>query len=282
MLTSTFCHIPGIGLPTERALWAAGIHTWEAIQERRAGDFPLGPRREKIVRSLVDQSFIHLRQGDARFFAGLLPVEQHWRLFPEFRQSLAYLDIETTGMGTPDDHITAVALYDGRELRSFVDGRNLDEFEQALGEYEVIVTYNGKCFDIPFIRQTLGFPVEQAHIDLRYVLKSLGYAGGLKACERKLGIDRGDLDGVDGFFAVLLWEDYTANGNERALDTLLAYNALDVVNLERLMVLAYNKKLSDTPLHPTLLLPLPEMPEVPFTPDLETIERIKERMFHYP
>lgn len=281
MLTSTFCHIPGIGLQMERTLWAAGIHTWETLRERRAGDFPLGPGRERIVRPFIDQSFVHLRQRNARFFAGLLPAEQHWRIFPEFRESLAYLDIETTGMGTPDDHITAVALYDGRNLRSFVDGRNLDQFEEALGEYEVIVTYNGKCFDVPFIRHAMGIPLDQVHIDLRYVLKSLGYAGGLKACERKLGIGRGVLDGMDGFFAVLLWEDYTENANERALDTLLAYNALDVVNLERLMILAYNMKLKGTPLHPAHLLPLPEMPEIPFKADLKTIERIKGRMFYY-
>ena len=281
MLTSTFCHIPGIGLQTERTLWAAGIHTWEALRECRAGDFPLGPGRERIIRPFIDRSFVHLEEHDVRFFGGLLPAEQHWRLFPEFRESLAYLDIETTGMGTIDDRITAVALYDGRNLRSFVDGQNLDEFRNALGEYEVIVTYNGKCFDVPFIRQTLGIPVDQVNIDLRYVLKGLGYTGGLKACERKLGIDRGDLDGVDGFFAVLLWEDYTVNGNERALDTLLAYNALDVVNLEQLMVLAYNMKLRGTPLHPEHLLPLPGMPEIPFKPDSATIERIRERMFHY-
>jgi len=56
---------------------------------------------------------------------------------------------------------------------------------------------------------------------LRYVLKSLGYSGGLKSCEKALGLDRGDLDGVDGYFAVLLWRDYQKKHNEKALETLL-------------------------------------------------------------
>jgi uncharacterized protein len=281
MLINTFCHVPGIGLQTERSLWSAGIHTWGALMECASGAFPLSARREKTIRPFIHRSRLHLQQGDARFFAELLPAEQHWRLFREFRSSVAYLDIETTGTGPPDDHITAIALYDGQTVRSYIHGRDLDRFERDLDRYGVIVSYNGKCFDVPFIRQNLRIPVDQVHIDLRYVLKSLGYGGGLKACERKLGIGRGDLDGVDGYFAVLLWDDYARNGNERALHTLLAYNALDVVNLERLMVIAYNMKLRETPFLPGHALPPPEPPEIPFESDSETIEGIRRRIFQY-
>jgi hypothetical protein len=116
-----------------------------------------------------------------------------------------------------------------------------------------------------------------AHIDLRYVLKSLGYAGGLKRCEKALGLDRGDLDGVDGFFAVLLWQEFQQTGNIKALETLLAYNIEDVVNLETLMVLAYNMKLKDTPFSQSHALPMPEIPDIPFKPDRPTIEKIRQK-----
>jgi uncharacterized protein YprB with RNaseH-like and TPR domain len=79
------------------------------------------------------------------------------------------------------------------------------------------------------------------------VLASLGYKGGLKGCERQLGLTREGLEEVDGFFAVLLWKDFKKNKNHKALETLLAYNIQDVVNLEALMIKAYNKKLKDTP-----------------------------------
>jgi len=59
-------------------------------------------------------------------------------------------------------------------------------------------------------------------------------------------MDRGDLSDVDGFFAVLLWNEYQKTGNQKALDTLLAYNVQDTVNLESLMVTAYNMKLKET------------------------------------
>ncbi len=117
--------------------------------------------------------------------------------------------------------------------------------------------------------------MEQAHIDLRYVLRALGYKGGLKRCEKQMGLDRGILDGVDGYFAVLLWHEYQNTGNRKALDTLLAYNIYDTVNLENLLVEAYNQHVSKTPFAESHRLAEPFMPALPFYPDLEIIERLK-------
>jgi len=50
-----------------------------------------------------------------------------------------------------------------------------------------------------------------------------------------------------------------------------------VVNLETLMVLAYNMKLKDTPFRSTHALPMPGIPNIPFKPDRLTIERIRQR-----
>ena len=71
--------------------------------------------------------------------------------------------------------------------------------------YRLLVTYNGKTFDAPFVRRCLGAPLDQPHIDLRYVLGSLGYRGGLKGCERQLGIPRQGLEDVDGAFSCRGW-----------------------------------------------------------------------------
>ncbi len=54
--------------------------------------------------------------------------------------------------------------------------------------------------------------------------------GGLKGVERQLGIKR-QLTDVDGYMAVQLWWDYINNNNQESLQTLLAYNEEDVVNL---------------------------------------------------
>ena len=275
MLVNTFCHIPGIGEVTEKRLWSAGVGSWDACLGE--GGSSLSTKRREGLRKFVVESKEQMDLKNARYFADLLPAHLHWRLFSEFRDSVAYLDIETTGLSTWDHSITTISVFDGNNLFHYVQGKNLADFEMDIERYKVLVTYNGKCFDIPFIQWYFRTTLDHVHIDLRYVLRSLGYSGGLKGCERQLGIDRGELEGVDGFFAVLLWNEFHRTGNEKALETLLAYNMEDTVNLEQLMVMAYNLKLKSTPFEQSHPLALPCPPEIPFRADRETIEIIRRR-----
>jgi len=272
VLRHTFCHTPGLGPQNERLLWQAGLHTWNDLIW--ADDVPLTPKKTDALLDIARRSTHHLSERDPGFFYEHLPAKEHWRLFEEFRADVAYFDIETTGLGNPEDYITTIVLYDGHELRHYVHGTNMEEFCDDVARYKVLVSYNGKSFDAPFVRRCLNAPLDQAHIDLRYVLGSLGFKGGLKGIERQLGIERQGLEDIDGFFAVVLWSDYWNNGNQKALQTLLAYNALDVINLETLMIIAYNKKLIDTPFADKTL-PLPTSPPLPFKADQETIRRLK-------
>ena len=271
MLRNSFCHIPGIGPKFESRLWALGLHNWDSVLDR---DTPIisAKRRESVNRHLRQSSF-ELAQGNSRYFSQRLPSEEHWRIFSDFRHSVAYVDIEATGVRGADA-ITTIALYDGYGIHCYVQGRNLGDFANDIGHYDLLVTYNGKCFDVPFIERSFGIRINAAHIDLRFLLHGLGYKGGLKGCEKQLGIDRGPLDGLDGYFAVLLWQDYV-QGNERALDTLLAYNVEDVINLEALMVTAYNRMLERTPFADSHHCQSPIVPVSPFTPDMATIHRLR-------
>ena len=198
-------------------------------------------------------------------------------MFQEFRDSVAYLDIETTGLDYYAHHITTIAIYDGKTIRHYVRGHNLNDFANDITNYKLLITYNGKCFDVPFIENAFGITLNQAHIDLRYVLRSLGYSGGLKGCERQLGIDRDDLDGIDGYFAVVLWCEYEQYKNHQALDTLLAYNIQDVLNLETLMTIAYNTNLKYTPFYNELILSDPNQPRNPFSADKKTVKRLMRK-----
>lgn len=275
MLKNTFQHIPGIGDKTEKQIWGSGILDWEAFNGNGAACLSAG--KGKIVQKYLLESGKALARGNPGYFDGLLPSNQNWRLFPEFRHTLVYLDIETTGLEPAYEDITTIAMYDGKSIRHYVNGQNLDDFTTDILKYNLMVTYNGKTFDVPFINSYFGMELDHAHIDLRYVLASLGFRGGLKRCEVALGIDRGDVKGIDGYFAVLLWKDYVKNKSPKTLETLLAYNIEDVVNLEQLMVIAYNMKTKDTPFSVSHQLDAPISPEIPFKADIATVDRIKRK-----
>jgi uncharacterized protein len=274
MLRNTFCHLPDCTLATEKRLWVSGISRWDEVLEIEA--LKLSRTKTIHLATPIRDSFAHLEQNNPCYFSELLPTNQHWRLFPEFRHTLAYLDIETTGLGY-GDAITTIALYDGRAVSYYIQGENLEDFLRDIHRYTLLVTYNGKSFDVPFIERFFRTKLPHAHIDLMYVLRSLGYKGGLKGCEKQLGLDRGELAGVDGFFAVLLWNDYKKTNNVRALETLLAYNIQDVVNLETLLTIAYNMKIADTPFHSSNLLAMADAPVLPFTADADTICRLQRQ-----
>lgn len=274
MLLHSFRHIPGIGAKTEQQIWDCGFNTWE---DALSGTGQVTAKQQQRLEQYARESKEHLTAKDPGYFAEKLPSAEHWRLFPEFRDTIVYLDIETTGLDTWNTQITTIATYDGNTVKTYVNGRNLDDFKKDIQSYKVIVTYNGKTFDVPCIESVLGINVNHVHIDLRYVLKSLGYSGGLKNCEKALGLHRGELDGVNGYFAVLLWKEFKQTRDEKILETLLAYNVEDVVNLEMLMVKVYNMKTKDTPFHGTLNLPDPVPPHLSYTPDDAVLNQIRQK-----
>ena len=149
----------------------------------------------------------------------------------------AYIDIETTGLSRCHCDLTVIgiALEKGRECQ-IVQLLAGDLYEvnllKALKGVDEIYSYNGSRFDLPFIEANLGIDLKRyfEHTDLMYECWRQNLKGGLKVVERKLGIDR-ILKGLDGYMAVKLWYDYLNNNNEQALQTLLAYNEEDVVNL---------------------------------------------------
>lgn len=277
MIHHSFIHIPSIGAVTERKIWAHGITTMDDFLEAAPEFFSTNKR--KIINDFISLSKLHLNNHDSMFFLRHLPTNEHWRIFKEFQGKTAYLDIETTGLDSWDNMITTIALYDGKNIRYYVNGMNLEHFQDDILEFDVIVTYNGKTFDIPFIERYFGIRLNQAQLDLRYILHSLGYGGGLKSCEKQMGIGRtGTLACMDGFFAVVLWDHYQRTGNEKYLETLLSYNIEDALNLEYLMISAYNMKLNRLPIS-IETMEMPVSPENPFGVDAVIIDKIQGQYF---
>lgn len=272
MLSNTFVHISGIGPTTEQAIWQTGVHTWS--QFRAPATATLSPKVRHLVANHLQRQPRNALHSPAYFYEHL-PPSQQWRLFPHFRQKTAYLDIETTGISREQSSVTTIALYNGEEVFTFVQGENLDEFPDHLARYDVIVTYNGKGFDVPMLERCFAMKISQAHLDLRPILAALGYKGGLKGCERQLGLERRGLAGVDGYDAVILWHRYRTSGRAELLNTLLAYNVADTINLEPLMVQAYNLHIAATPFALTNYLAAPQPAANPFQADTDLVRDLR-------
>lgn len=232
MLEQTFIHVSGIGPKTESAIWKKGIHTWTQFLDHPGP--VLSETRDPLVRQHLRDSLDH--RHDIGYFSDRLLSREMWRLFSAFRSRAVYLDIETCPL-SPDEHdITVIGLYDGEQVFTFVNGRNLDDFEVAIARYDLLITFNGTTFDLPFIHRFFpSISLPPVHIDLRFVLRKLGYRGGLKRIEQDLGICRDSpILGMSGYDAVLLWRAHQLR-DEAALDTLIQYNTADIVNLQPLM-----------------------------------------------
>jgi uncharacterized protein YprB with RNaseH-like and TPR domain len=244
VLRKTFCHIPALGKETELSLWSQGCDDWDTYLANPK-EFRTGSASRDDVTRAVEKSKEALETGNYQHFRRSLGQEA-WRAWPEFEQSCVYLDIETDG-GRSGNAVTIVGLYDGAEFTALVRGIDLGNFLDSISNYGLIVTFFGTSFDLPMLEKKFyGHKFDQIHIDLCFVLKRLGYSGGLKKIERQLGISRADeVDGLTGLDAVRLWNRYE-RGDEGALKTLIAYNEEDVVNLKTLAKIAYDGLVAKT------------------------------------
>ena len=223
-----------MGPRRERALWDQGILDWDQFLTT-AQDGRLRGRNHQSAVELVRHSLDALASGDAGFFKPHMPAREAWRLYSEFADRALFLDIETTGLSGDYDDVTVIGALGNGELALFIKGINLEEFPAYITQFPLLVSFNGSQFDVPFLRTH--FPqarLDQSHIDLRFVLGSLGYKGGLKVVENRLNLHRdAAIQGVDGFEAVRLWHLYQ-QGNQSALEKLILYNLTDVANLVEL------------------------------------------------
>ena len=150
----------------------------------------------------------------------------------------AYLDIETTGLSPWDSDVTVIGIhrFNGDDTQCIqLIGKDISaqSILEALSGVEVIYTYNGSRFDLPFIHSRLGISLEETfkHRDLMYDCWRCNLYGGFKSVERQLGIQR-KLTEVNGYEAVRLWWRYVESFDLYALNTLLEYNREDVLNLK--------------------------------------------------
>ena len=243
MLQSTFLFLKGIGESTERLWWEEGIATWDVFLET-----PTAPRistcRKAYYNDQIQEASHQWKGGNSRYFARLLKSRDHWRLYPHFRSQTAFLDIETNGLPLPDGEITVVGIYGKGHMTSLIHGEDLteDRLQAELLSYDLIVTFFGSGFDLPFLKAKYpNLVLDHPHIDLCFAARRLGLKGGLKSIETEVGCDRpASLYGLTGWDAVRLWKEWQ-RGQAASGDLLIQYNEADCKNLELLADLIYHQ-----------------------------------------
>lgn len=246
----------GVGHTTEQRLWRNGYqswdHLWEALNSGwSSGDVlrdrfvqarlfdDIGPR-EKHARTVawldcLDESRQAWKRDNYKFFTDLLRPSDHWRLLASVWKDALFLDIETTGLSSELHYATVIgALYQGK-FHQWVWPQPLDELRELLQSARLLVTFNGRRFDVPFLQShipDLTFP--DAHVDLLYVANAASLKGGQKVVEELLGLTRDEgIRDLSGREAVLAWCS-GLYGDQKAYRQLLKYNRADVEMMPQL------------------------------------------------
>ncbi len=232
MLKESFIFLPKITVQKEQLIWQ-NANTWNEFLEKKEIK-GISPQHKHGYDKILTAAKDALLSDDAPYFARLFESVDQWRLYDQFKENAVFLDIETA---SEYGDVTVVGLSDGTETKTFVRGINLDKsaLEAAMKPYKLIVTFNGKSFDIPVLKKYFNMDFNLPHVDLKHVCAKVGLSGGLKRIEPMFGIKRPEsIKHVRGDDACELWRCWKATGDRDFLDMLVTYNSEDCINLKRI------------------------------------------------
>ena len=246
--------LPKIGIKTEQNLKKQGFDTIESLLNHD---------------SHKENAKIFLDKFNEMSFLEILDLLNSNRYGKECKNNLIkcvslpdaenfkFMDIETLGLSNVPLILIGVAEIKGNNIVSsqyFL--RDLDEelavlkaYFSHLDEESVHVTFNGKTFDVPFIKNRLNYhrvnaKFNLAHIDLMYYAKYL-WANDLpnfqlQTIEKyKFGIER--KDDVPGQYIPGYYNTYLAEKNIGPMVPIIEHNRQDIVSLADFLMKMYEE-----------------------------------------
>ena len=163
------------------------------------------------------------------------------------------LDIETTGLNPRRDRFILGGLYDGQTgtlhqvfaESTGEEAQALQEFARLVDEMDMVITYNGRHFDMPFLAERMGrtgteakalpydldlYRMVQGYSPIRRFLPNLKQ----KSVENYMGLWQDRTDEISGAESVELYYEYMATKDPALEEKILLHNRDDVEQLTRL------------------------------------------------
>ncbi|WP_405292921.1 ribonuclease H-like domain-containing protein [Methanobrevibacter sp.] len=236
--------LPKIGLKTEEKLKNNGYATIESLK----GHDKYGDEASKFMKNLDEMSFCEIIDVlDSNRYSKKCRDNVLKSISLTDEENFKFMDIETKGLSNVPIILIGVAEIKGNQivasqyfLRDYGEEANIiDAYLSHLDEDSVHVTFNGKTFDIPFIKNRCRYNridanLDLAHLDLMYFAKNL-WGDILPNCqlqtiERELfGIEReGDVPGqyIPGYY-----DTYLEKNNIGPVVPIIEHNAQDIISL---------------------------------------------------
>lgn len=183
-----------------------------------------------------------------------------WSKHPELANisldKYIFIDVETTGLissaGTYTFLIGAARFIDDNLVIKqlflsdpSMETAQLSYMENWISPTEIIVSFNGKSFDIPMLRSRFAFHrwpnpfAGYKHLDLLHLARKLWK---LRLPDRSLGqleikilnFQRDEID-VPGWMIADLYQEYLLTGNIEPLNSIFYHNKIDVVSMAALL-----------------------------------------------
>lgn len=225
LVEQSLCQIAGISPELECKLRRSGVTSAMLLGLRCDEMFP--PVRAARIRASIERNRKFMNLGLTDAVVNAFPCGHRVRVLSDRFERACFLDIETD----EQMHVTCISTQMGRQSATFFRGRNLDDFLDVWQKAELVVSFNGKRFDVPIIRRTFGLTRVPAQIDLMDEARHYGLAGGLKQIEKVIGFVRNSSVGMNGKDAIELWHRFQTLSDGEALERLKRYNREDVESL---------------------------------------------------
>ena len=165
---------------------------------------------------------------------------------------LVFLDLETTGLSSsPLFLIGAVLVVEGRlELRQYLARSYAEEasiisaFAADSAECTCLVSFNGKTFDVPFLRARVAatrvtWAEPAGHVDLLHAARRV-YKGVLPNCKlqtlERYVCDRRRTGDIPGGEIPEAYHEFVRTGHAARIGMILEHNALDLITLVDLFI----------------------------------------------